>query len=773
MAKRKRSRFTESAGAEAEQNIWLEAGLSTDAEAPEGKVWDITIIGGPEKLVQVQGEWFVRSTNNRLYSVQALAKSAPDWENVRVYDNHQTTEQFEASRGMRSVNQEWLGSITDVRWDDVRKALVGRFKVVKEELMRTLRNAHEQGVLKTIGLSINAFPESTRSAQLEGAIMPVVDGFKKILSVDLVGNPAAGGSVDRIIAADQNIFSEESKMDKEELAALMAETMKAELEPINSRLEALETPPASEAEKDEDVEDAQALPESSEADSEDEADDAQDETEAVPSTENEAMTDELGKIAVARSELAVETRLLQSKLSDDAKGVIRLATKGRIVESKDIEKLIKAQTEVAAKKDPTGVVQEAGGGKVGVIIDEADKKAMMIMHKLMGPRAFYGLEHNDNDLVASPIREAKPYKSWVNGGKPDVDFGGRVSELLRTAFLGGHWGLDEVPYQEALTLATVIKNTVNIMTALDYAGANRWYEDIVDVVETDNPIDTLTMARLMGADALDVVAKGAAYTEMQLNDEEETAAHVKQGNYVAVNLEDLLADKIDYFRTLPQRLSDAWYNTLSAKVAAVFTTNTAAGPVLSTTGALFNSTAVTSAGGHANLLTTALSWTAYDAVIQAMRSQTARLLGTGRQLVDMGPFTILVPIELESTAYKIANSELQPEADMDAPVGGQSANRYGPAGGAFRPNIVTVPDWTDANDWAALARYRGNSPIKLAFPRGQLTPQVIVANNEAAGTLFTNDTIRYKLRMLTYRFSATYDCAPVADFRLLHKSNVT
>jgi len=41
-----------------------------------------------------------------------------------------------------------------------------------------------------------------------------------------------------------------------------------------------------------------------------------------------------------------------------------------------------------------------------------------------------------------------------------------------------------------------------------------------------------------------------------------------------------------------------------------------------------------------------------------------------------------------------------------------------------------------------------------------------------AGAMFTNDTIRYKVRMYGQRFSSTYDCAPVADFRPLHKSNV-
>jgi hypothetical protein len=254
---------------------------------------------------------------------------------------------------------------------------------------------------------------------------------------------------------------------------------------------------------------------------------------------------------------------------------------------------------------------------------------------------------------------------------------------------------------------------------------------------------------------------------MILHDEEETAAHVKQGNYVAFHLEDLLADKINYFATLSNRLADAWSLTLSAKVAGVFTTNSAAGPVLSDTGALLNATAVTTTGGHANLLTAALSWSAYDTVITAMLNQTSRPLGAGRKLTNMGPFYLLHPNNLRATANAIRTTENVPG------TANYQKNPYGPDGDLQRPNLVNVPDWTDTNDWAVLARYNGMSPLKLAFPKGRRTPEIFIADSELAGSMFTNDTIRYKLRMMTYRFSATYDVAPVTDWRLLHKNNVT
>jgi hypothetical protein len=86
--------------------------------------------------------------------------------------------------------------------------------------------------------------------------------------------------------------------------------------------------------------------------------------------------------------------------------------------------------------------------------------------------------------------------------------------------------------------------------------------------------------------------------------------------------------------------------------------------------------------------------------------------------------------------------------------------------------VIVVPTWTDTNNWAAVADPNIAPAIWLIYPRGQRTPQIFTADGELGGAMFTNDELRFKVRLMTYRFSATYDCAPVSDFRPLHKSNV-
>jgi len=85
---------------------------------------------------------------------------------------------------------------------------------------------------------------------------------------------------------------------------------------------------------------------------------------------------------------------------------------------------------------------------------------------------------------------------------------------------------------------------------------------------------------------------------------------------------------------------------------------------------------------------------------------------------------------------------------------------------------VVVPNWTDADNWALVGDKDEFPAIWLIFLRGRQVPELFTADSEAGGSMFTNDMLRYKLRMLTWQFSSTYTCAPVSDFRPLHKSNV-
>ena len=152
-----------------------------------------------------------------------------------------------------------------------------------------------------------------------------------------------------------------------------------------------------------------------------------------------------------------------------------------------------------------------------------------------------------------------------------------------------------------------------------------------------------------------------------MGDSPETASFTKYGGYIPLTLELIDRDETNKLRAYPRELANAGLRKISKLVAAVFTDNTGTGPTMADTGALFNATAVTTAGGHANLLTTALSNTEWEVVSKAVYNQpmliknAAGYYGTGPKMA-MNPRYCLVPRALQLTARQIFMGDLVPLA---------------------------------------------------------------------------------------------------------------
>ena len=101
----------------------------------------------------------------------------------------------------------------------------------------------------------------------------------------------------------------------------------------------------------------------------------------------------------------------------------------------------------------------------------------------------------------------------------------------------------------------------------------------------------------------------------------------KYGGYIPLTLELIDRDNTRKLSLYPRELAKAGIRRVSGLVAAVFTANSAVGPTMADTGALFNATAVTTAGGHLNLLTTALAAAEWEVVSTAVYSQPMLIAG--------------------------------------------------------------------------------------------------------------------------------------------------
>jgi hypothetical protein len=305
------------------------------------------------------------------------------------------------------------------------------------------------------------------------------------------------------------------------------------------------------------------------------------------------------------------------------------------------------------------------------------------------------------------------------------------------------------------TMAGLVANALNKRVAIVFAQYPMWWRPIVTEEDFSN-LQDVRWITLGGVGEIPTVAEGAAYTELTWDDKTETEAFVKKGGYLGLTIEAIDKDDTRKIRAAPQALAQAAWLTLSKDVSAIFTSNSGAGPTLADTYALFE------VAHHANLLTTALSWTAFTAVRTAMRKQTE--LNSGERLGALtAPRYLLVPPDLEMTALQIMASEGEPGTGDNDENPLAEGNVHDARMQAARRRVIVVDLWTDATDWAAVADPLLYPSIGIGYRYGR-QPEIFSVASPTAGLMFTNDTLPIKVRFF-------YAVGPI-DYRGLHKSNV-
>ncbi len=392
---------------------------------------------------------------------------------------------------------------------------------------------------------------------------------------------------------------------------------------------------------------------------------------------------------------------------------------------------------LAAELQSGTVVQ--GGGEVRQMFDSRDQLQAACDDLLGAPR-------NPGAEKVSAARLSGIRELYLTLTGDDNLHGGFHPERLRLSTTADFSGL--------------VKNSLNKVVAnrwdeLGKAGYDWWQR--VSTVEHFNTLNQVTGTLVGTVGSLPEVAEGAAYTELLVGDSPETADWKKYGGYIPLTLELIDRDETRKLRAYPRELAAAGLRKISALVAALFTANGGVGPTLADGGALFNNTAVTTAGGHKNLLTGALSAAEWETVCSAVYQQpqliknAAGLYGSGPRLA-VNPRFALVPRQLQLTAMKI----LYPTLENAANIYSENQQRGQPG------DVITVPEWTDATDWAAVVDPR-IAPAIFIGERFGLMPEVFIAGDELSPAVFTNDEHRLKVR----HFLAIW----VNDFRPLHKSN--
>ncbi len=326
-----------------------------------------------------------------------------------------------------------------------------------------------------------------------------------------------------------------------------------------------------------------------------------------------------------------------------------------------------------------------------------------------------------------------------------------------------HGGYHPARVQLATTadFTGLVKNALNKIVSNTWEELGRagydWWKRVASV-EHFTSLNSITGTLIGTVGALPSISEGTIYPELKIGDSPETASFIKYGGYIPLTLELIDRDETRKLRAYPRELAAAGLRKISALTAAIFTDNAGVGPTMADGAALFNADAVTAAGGHANLLTSALSASAWDTASSAIYSQPmlvkndAANYGKGPKMA-INPRYLLVPRALQLAAMKI----LYPSLENAANIYSENLQRGQPG------DVITVPDWSDANDWAAACDPL-LAPAIYIGERFGLMPEIFIAGNELSPAVFTHDEHRLKVR----HFLAVW----VNDYRPLLKSNV-
>jgi hypothetical protein len=447
--------------------------------------------------------------------------------------------------------------------------------------------------------------------------------------------------------------------------------------------------------------------------------------------------DEARQTRVQMCAYLLESGLSASRLPKPIQDRIRTQFDGKVFDAAELQTAIEDSRQMLSELSASQVV--SGPGRITGMFDEKDK-----------------LQAAVDDLFEAP-REEK-----LQGLSVPKLSGVRELYLMLTGDHDLHGGFhpDRVHLATTADFTGLVKNALNKLVTnqwnmLGRAGYDWWKQ--ISVQEHFSSLQDITGTLIGTVGDLPVVAEGAEYTELKVGDSPETASFVKYGGYIPLTLELIDRDQTRKLKAYARELGSAGIRKISGLVAAIFSANSGVGPTMADTGALFNATAVTTAGGHANLLTTALAIAAWDAACAAVYNQPllikneAGLIGTGPKMA-INPKFCLVPRTLQNTAWQMLKGDFVRETDMmyDNILKGSAVP-------------ITVPEWTDANDWAAVCD-PAIAPAIFVGERFGLMPEIYVAGDELSPAVFMNDEHRLKVR----HFLAVW----VNDFRPLHKSNV-
>ena len=662
------------------------------------------------------GRWLIRviesglSKNGNLYTQDVLREAVAKFDGARAY----VKSDAEHNRGGGSDPRNLIGRLSEPAF--VESGGGGEIQAVlglidpEGQVGRMIEGAAKRGMADLIGFSIDAVGRH-RVATIGGRRVRIASAIERVHSVDLIDKPSAGGQLLRIAEAEDNEMNLREKMIRLIEAQLGA-----------SALEGVDT----------NDDDALVALHGKARIAEAQAAGGVNPPPAPPPSPTPVVTlDDVGTLVSAQVRLVearAEARVAVAECGLPEAAQRRLSarfTEAETIGATDVADAIKAERQylgALVPGHPGAAVTGLGGTRIELVEARRDKITKMV-DALFDPadRSVTSLKEVYIDLTGD---------RRVTGMKRHCD-----QAVLREAISTGTGS-------GAGVFADVFGDSLTRRMQREYNAMDR-YRWWMDVAEDTNVNDFRSQERTRwgGYDDLPDVAQAGSYTALTSpTDEKEAYKVTKRGGTEAISLEAIKNDDMQVVMRIPRRLGRAAARTVSAFVAAMFTSNSGAGDTLDAdTKSLFHA-------DHNNRGTVALATASVAAGRLAMVKQPE--LDTDRRL-GLLPKCLLVPDDLEETAVNLFRRD-----DENDPTFVTSLGYI----------VKPVPDWSDANDWVLVADPMDVPTIEIGFLDGQREPEIFLQSMETVGSLFDNDQWKWKIRHI-YGGS-------VLDFRGFYKGLV-
>lgn len=244
--------------------------------------------------------------------------------------------------------------------------------------------------------------------------------------------------------------------------------------------------------------------------------------------------------------------------------------------------------------------------------------------------------------------------------------------------------------------------------------------------------------------------EGEEYAFGQVNEEAESITAVTKGRVLRMSREMIVNDDLGAFTKRAQMLGRAARRTVNEDVYTLLTSGAGNdGPTMSDTGQLFNTTAITTAGGHANKSATsdAVTVASIAAGRAAMRKQRAKgaTVAAPGELLNVMPRYLLAPVGKEDIIWAVLNSTSDPSSSNSA------KRNY--VKDVAQLVLVTDPllDGVSATAWWLAADPMDAPLIEVDFLDGNQTPFIDEAVNFLTDALDLKVRLDYGLAAIDYR----------------------